>query len=403
MTFPIESLVGEFREFGLFVGALIGFGFGFVLERSGFGRAPKLAAQFYLYDMTVFKVMFGAIVTAMLGTVAAAGIGLVDLTALAQGAVSGTFVWPMLFGGLMLGAGFIISGYCPGTSLVGSASGNIDAMFTIAGVAVGSVLFGEVYPLVEGFHLSGEQGQIFLYQLFGIPPAVVAIGVTLMAVGGFIGAEKVEKIMTKRITVAATVVDEELRSRPSSRRWAFGIYGAVGVVTIVTLFFPVAKQAEAGARVATPITAADLARDVIDAPWSVRIIDIRDNALCATERVTGAECVPAAQLEQLGLAFSTGARKLVIVNDGSATPIPAAANAYPGELRVLEGGHAAWHAYALVAPEPPDPAATSEVRDANLFRAAVHSALTGVAAPPPVAAGPVGAFVPKKKKGGGCN
>ena len=47
--------------------AIFGVGFGFVLERAGFGRGNKLAAQFYLTDMTVFKVMFSAIVTAMLG------------------------------------------------------------------------------------------------------------------------------------------------------------------------------------------------------------------------------------------------------------------------------------------------------------------------------------------------
>ena len=34
----------------------------FLLERAGFGRADKLAAQFYLRDLTVFKVMFSAIV-----------------------------------------------------------------------------------------------------------------------------------------------------------------------------------------------------------------------------------------------------------------------------------------------------------------------------------------------------
>ena len=48
------------------VAALIGFCFGFVLERGGFGNARNLAAQFYLYNMRVLKVMFTAIITAML-------------------------------------------------------------------------------------------------------------------------------------------------------------------------------------------------------------------------------------------------------------------------------------------------------------------------------------------------
>jgi len=137
MTLPIQALAERWHEAALLTAGLIGFAFGFVLERAGFGRSTKLAAQFYLYDMTVFKVMFGAIVTAMLGVVLASGLGLVDLGSLSAGAVSYTFIWPMLVGGLLLGIGFIISGYCPGTSLVGAASGHLDAVVTMTGVGIG--------------------------------------------------------------------------------------------------------------------------------------------------------------------------------------------------------------------------------------------------------------------------
>ena len=54
-------------ETSLVVAFLIGIGFGFFLERAGFGSARKLVSQFYLNDLAVFKVMFTAIVTAMLG------------------------------------------------------------------------------------------------------------------------------------------------------------------------------------------------------------------------------------------------------------------------------------------------------------------------------------------------
>ena len=53
---------------GFVLATLLGFGFGFVLERSGFGRANVLSAQFYFTDTRVLKVMFSAIVTALLGT-----------------------------------------------------------------------------------------------------------------------------------------------------------------------------------------------------------------------------------------------------------------------------------------------------------------------------------------------
>ena len=108
--FPFDSLSAGSRETGLVVGTLIGVGFGFTLERAGFGRAQKLAAQFYGTDLTVLKVMFSAVVTAMLGMVVLSSAGLLDFKAVADQATSATFLWPMLVGGLALGVGFIVSG-----------------------------------------------------------------------------------------------------------------------------------------------------------------------------------------------------------------------------------------------------------------------------------------------------
>ena len=98
----------------------IGFAFGWFLERGGLGNARKLAGQFYLTDLTVFKVMFSAIVTAALGVFWSERIGLLDLS---QVAVPPTFIMPQLIGGLVFGVGFITGGLCPGTSCVAAASG----------------------------------------------------------------------------------------------------------------------------------------------------------------------------------------------------------------------------------------------------------------------------------------
>jgi uncharacterized membrane protein YedE/YeeE len=124
----------------LLIAVGLGFGFGFVLERAGFGRSTKLAGQFYLHDMTVFKVMFSAIVTAMLGVLVLEGLGLLDLTALSESALSFTYLWPMVAGGFLLGVGFIVSGYCPGTSVVATASGNLDGLVTVVGVVTGTLV-----------------------------------------------------------------------------------------------------------------------------------------------------------------------------------------------------------------------------------------------------------------------
>ena len=147
MSLPIFPLYAQdfFGYFtGLLFGTLIGFCFGFVLERSGFGRAPVLAAQFYLTDTRVLKVMFTGIVTALLGMTLLSGIGVLDFSKVT---VPETFLWPQLFGGLLLGIGFIVSGYCPGTGIVSMASGNLDGAVSILGVMAGSLLFGFGWPL----------------------------------------------------------------------------------------------------------------------------------------------------------------------------------------------------------------------------------------------------------------
>lgn len=174
----------------LIVAFLIGIGFGFFLERAGFGNGRKLAAQFYGYDLTVFKVMFTAIVTAMLGLYYLSVIGLVDLSLVY---VSPTYLLPQIAGGLLLGFGFVIGGYCPGTSCVAASTGKIDGMVYLLGIVAGILVFGEAFSLVEGFYNSTAMGSITLPAVTGMSYGMIVFLVVLMALGGFIFAEWAEK------------------------------------------------------------------------------------------------------------------------------------------------------------------------------------------------------------------
>ncbi|HEY3352864.1 MAG TPA: YeeE/YedE thiosulfate transporter family protein [Polyangia bacterium] len=394
MTFPFESLGGAHREVGLVVAVLTGFAFGFVLERAGFGRAQKLVGQFFLTDMTVLKVMFGAIVTAMLGLVVLAGVGLVDLRALGEMAVSPTWLWPMIAGGFLLGVGFIVSGYCPGTSLVAAASGKLDGVATVIGVITGTFIYSEALrlPALAHFHESGNLGNFYLWQWLKLPPAVVALAVAIMAMGMFLGGEQLERIFGRRAGDAAPP--------RAPRRFAFAAFGAVATLGLLTLARPHASRASA--RAGAPLTPAALARRVLEAPWTVRVVDLRGRADCAARRVPGAECVPAAELEKLGLKDDPGVRDLVLVADRDLGPLPAAAAGYPGRVLTLGGGFAAWVDYALTKPPVPGPEAGPAERDAYVLRATINAAMTGIkqAPPPPPTAGGAPA---KKKAGGGCS
>lgn len=397
MMLPFESLVTENREFGLIIAVIIGFFFGFALERAGFGRATKLAGQFYLHDMTVFKVMFSAIVTAMLGVVILSSVGVVDLRALSESAVSTTYIWPMLAGGFLLGVGFIVSGYCPGTSAVATASGNLDGLFAFGGVVAGSVIYSEVFPFVEGFHNSGNLGQLFLYDLFGLPPQVVAIMVVAMAIGCFFLVDKIERVFTEKRTGK---VPEPVSLMP--RRFAVAVYGAAAVLALIGMILP-ASHSRAERKKAYRINAETLARRALDEPWNMRIIDIRTREACEKARVPGSECAPKKQLSKLGLKYSPTRQDLILIDARQSKTVPAAALQYPGKVLVLEGGFEAWKKFALSKPEPLPSTATSAQRDRYQFRAAYYQMLTGVKqAPPPPK--PTTTYVPKpKKKGGGCS
>ena len=174
----------------LWLALFLGVGFGFFLERAGLGSSVKLAAQFYLTDLAVFKVMFTAIVTALVGLAALSTVGVVDL---ARIELPGTFVLPQLAGGLVFGVGFVVGGYCPGTGCVGLASGRLDAVAVILGMLAGSFAFAEAYPLLATFYQATPLGPVTLPELLGIPGWAGSLAVVALAGGGFVLAERIER------------------------------------------------------------------------------------------------------------------------------------------------------------------------------------------------------------------
>lgn len=182
MRFPLEAY-GAFTPYlGLVVAFLIGGGFGFFLERAGFGSARKLTAQFYLLDFSVLKVMFTAIVVAGVGFWWLVALGLLDLSVTY---INPTFLASQVTGGLILGVGFIVGGYCPGTSCVAAVTGKLDALFYIAGVFFGILVFSLLEPAIRSFHHAGAMGEAYVWQWLKTSPGVTMLLAVLMAVGAF--------------------------------------------------------------------------------------------------------------------------------------------------------------------------------------------------------------------------
>ena len=177
-------------EMSLILAFVLGTGFGFFLERAGFGSARKLAAQFYLYDMSVFKVMFTAIVTAMLGVTYLGWLGWLDLSLVY---LVPTHLVPQIVGGLVLGVGFVVGGYCPGTSVASLATGRVDGFVYAFGIGAGTLVYAEVFPWIKGFVNSNGMGQVTLPEVFDLPWGLVVFVVVLIAVAGFSAATLVER------------------------------------------------------------------------------------------------------------------------------------------------------------------------------------------------------------------
>jgi rhodanese-related sulfurtransferase len=187
---PLVELLGQNGAY--FIYLLVGLAFGATLESAGFGNSKKLAAQFYFKDLTVFKVMFTAIIVAMTLVFLSSAVGLLDYNLLW---VPPTYLWPGIVGGLIMGVGFIIGGFCPGTSLVAMATGKVDGVFFVLGVLTGIFLFGETVSQFAVFFESSFMGRFTLPELFGVSYGVVVLAVVVMALFLFWGAEKVEAAM----------------------------------------------------------------------------------------------------------------------------------------------------------------------------------------------------------------
>lgn len=157
---------------GMASALICGILFGYVLENAGFGSPLKLTAQFKLSDWSVFKVMFTAIVVAAVGLWVLRVVGLLapDSVAVPAGLMMASAV-----GGAMVGAGFAIGGYCPGTSVAGIFSGRIDALVFAVGIVLGTAAYAIAFgPAIQAMKDIGQlaQGDTFT-EVYGVPEWVV--------------------------------------------------------------------------------------------------------------------------------------------------------------------------------------------------------------------------------------
>lgn len=293
--FDLALHAGTLAYFLIFF--LLGLGFGVVLEISGFGDSRKLAAQFYLRDLTVLKVMFTGIFVAAVLIHLASAFQLLDLSRVW---VNPTYLVPGIVGGLIMGVGFIVGGFCPGTSLVAAATLKLDGILFVLGGLFGVLFFGETVRFFDGWWHSTYLGRFTLSDWLGVPVGVAVLLLVTMAVGMFYLAEIAEKRFGGSRPASAKTGGD----RPRVRRAAIVAAGCLAALCAVLILRgqPSVEDrwswiSKSGGRqlagreiFVDPAEVVDLRRDL---SLVVRIFEVRSESdynlfhLAGSERITG--------------------------------------------------------------------------------------------------------------------
>jgi len=179
------------------IAILLGIAFGFILEASGFSSSRNITGVFYGYNFVVLRVFFTAVIVAMVGVLYFDYFGWLDLSKIF---ILPTYLTPMILGGVIMGVGFILGGFCPGTSFAAIAIGKLDALFFTIGLYLGIYLFSIAFPLFANFYDSGNLGNVTLTDLTGISASWFAFAFTFIALAAFWGTSIIEKKVRKNIT-----------------------------------------------------------------------------------------------------------------------------------------------------------------------------------------------------------
>lgn len=277
----VPDLISD--QLNLLFAFFIGIMFGFVLEQAGFSSSRRLAGVFYGYDFTVLRVFFTAGITAILGVILLGFFGLLDLSAIY---INPLWLLPAIVGGIIMGIGFILGGYCPGTSICAVAIGKVDAMFFVAGGLAGAFLFGEFFPTFESFYESTAFGPVKVYESLGIPQGFFVLALTVVAVSAFFITTRIER----------RVNPTEAPSRAFHPLYHF--LGAGGVLTLAVLVFflppreewilnNVSKDMDLRSHTVPTMTADELAFRILDQDPKIQIVDVRPSEQYAAQALPG--------------------------------------------------------------------------------------------------------------------
>lgn len=329
------------QDFNFVIALIIGFLFGFILEQAGFSTSRKLVGLFYGYDFVVLRVFFTAGVTAMLGLLFMGNMGWVDIS---QIYIQPTFLYSAIIGGAIMGLGFIIGGYCPGTSIAGAAIGKIDAMFFVLGSAIGIMGFGVMYEDVYGIFTAENWGGFTFSEALGISPAVFAFLVTAIALLSFVLTKKVEDRVNK-------ITSENKQSFIKDPQNRYVLVGMVFVLFSFAMIFQSNYSEKVSALAQNPndlenmkaISPTDLLMRIVDGDKTLQIVDLRKGLDSTSIKFPAAKYLNREQLlgKEGRYYLSETEKQIVFIDNNQSLAREAAfatANNSPKQILYLKGG-----------------------------------------------------------------
>jgi uncharacterized membrane protein YedE/YeeE/rhodanese-related sulfurtransferase len=347
----VPDLISD--QLNLVVALAIGFLFGFVLEQAGFSSSRRLVGVFYGYDLTVLRVFFTAAVTAAVGVLLLAAGGLLDPTAIF---VNPTWLHPAILGGVLMGLGFLLGGFCPGTSVCAAAIGKVDAIVFLAGGALGVFGYAELFPRFAAFADSTSLGPAKVYESLGVSPGLFVLLLTAAAIFAFTVGGIVERKVSpdaapsrlfpvKRHVAAAAVL------------LAFAALAALFPDRNARLVAKVNAPGYVPHHVVKPMTPDELAFRILDRDPRLRVVDLRGEAARKARPLPGTVAVPAGEVlgKEWRSTFAPRLVKKVLVASNEAEAKTAAyliVETGFENLAYLEGGYGAFERTVLSAKAP---------------------------------------------------
>jgi len=333
----------------------VGIAFGVILERAGLGDPRVIAGQLLGRDFTVVRVMFGAIVTAMLGVVWAGSTGWIDASSIAM---PPTDLPAQALGAVIFGGGFALAALCPGTACVAAASGRRDGLAAVGGMFVGTALTPVAWPVVRGVVADAPREGATLAADTGVPVGVVVVLLTAAAVLAMITG----RLMERRATTTAW--------RPTTLESVALALAATFALADGRGALPRSRADAIAAEIESEhdhIDALDLAALIKSGAPGLRILDLREHLDTSTYMIPGAVAVP---LQDVDTVRVRPDEQLVLYSDGGAH----AAQAWVllrvrgiRNARVLKDGMAAWEDEVLspLLPSVPDDSAKARFQQAR--------------------------------------